>query len=272
MMKPTILFCLLFLPFALNAQDGFGSGGGSNGGSSRFDLAFPGGRVSSFVAHLRKASPVHPNVVVHEQAAAAMLPALELKNVTLPGVIEMLAGTQDHVVFKVTRSGDLSIVPSPSLFNNRPKVRTYVVGNILESVELADLLALFSKAMNLSGDSGVTTELQYHEETKTLMGLLTDQQAEILGQLVQQLADDSADQISPRAAARISDELHMALDMATVRLEELTQEKILRLEKDPLEPQTRLEFTIEQVKADREAIATEIRDFKRRMRQQKARR
>src|SRR5688572_8461323 len=104
----SVLAALLFVsPAGFAAEEGSRGGGvATQPPSPTFDISFPGGTLTEFVAHVNKAIEAHerfpkkPNLVFPPEAGSIKIPKLELRAVnmdTLMSALGWLAFQSDYV-------------------------------------------------------------------------------------------------------------------------------------------------------------------------------
>lgn len=191
-----------------------------------YNVYFVGGLLNEFAAYLKVDLQVSANIIVPTSARQASLPDLDLKNVTLPDIFEIvhLATKEepDHIVFEEVGGGWVASVQkttSAAAVN----VRSYGLAGIQSDEQLKDVFALISEAFTLQGIAG--PRLRFHSETKTLLAVVTNEQADVLQGLIAQVMETmKPGALTAELLARKSGYLDNKLAKETHRYQALSEE------------------------------------------------
>ena len=153
-------------------------------------LQFSGGSVAEYVAELRTEAPAF-NVVVTNDAANLPLPAIELQNVSalaafncieLAGTGELVVeGEMDEEIFFVRRN-----------VSTRPRVAVSNVQRLLQDRGEEDLLSAIEIGLRMFQGTEVRpdVELKLHRETGLLFSKGTDEEIELIEEIVRAMDGD----------------------------------------------------------------------------------
>lgn len=178
-----------------------------------FDLDFPGGSLEALVADVEKAVGTKPNIILASpQAGRARLPALSLRSVTLPALMEMLKaliedrrdtglrvramGGRGHPIMIVSAAKDVE--------KQATHTRAYMIEPHLTRFTMDDITTAVQTAWEMAG-LGRHTRLKFHEDTKLLIAVVSCQEEldlirnvlEELGKGVTAFATDAATRRQP---------------------------------------------------------------------------
>jgi hypothetical protein len=158
-----------------------------------FDLSFPGGTVTEFVAQTEKAferstSPgAKPNLIIPGAASSLKVPKLELRSVdirTLLNAVSTLLG--GDYVWQQAGGSTWVLYSRP---DNR-NTQAFFVGHLLQKYKIEDVTTAVETVWAMDG--GKKAELKYHQDTQLLIIRADKAQLQMATNVLTQLRDSLA--------------------------------------------------------------------------------
>jgi len=159
----------------------------------KLDVDFPGGKISALLARLEEAAGGKPNILVDSKSAEVEIPALSLRSVTIPEIMD--AVSQLHSSLRVDIGRGRSIITltysQPNMSHTRPRddrrsIQLFNIDRYLDTFKIEDIVTAVETAWGMLGDSENASVL-FHEETRLLIAGGTSDQLSAIHQVLSEL-------------------------------------------------------------------------------------
>ena len=180
----------------------------------RFDLAFPGGTPQELVDAIQKEITIL-NAIIPAEHKNVKLPPMKMKSVNVKELFDALeAATRKTVPYETGRSGDgrriinekvtsmgfqttppvrresvwaFYVIPAFSVPEQRI-VKYYQLKGLLGEYKIEDITTAIQAGWKMMGE-GENAELNYHEDTKLLIGAGASYQLDVIASVLAQLRE-----------------------------------------------------------------------------------